>query len=308
MWSIVRTRQAGTKNDGSERNRRRGFSHPARFERLEDRLPLDAAPTAAPPTVGSNPVDPTLAGAAGVANTAAAEATQALLAFNTPSWIPDDRPPFPSTSQPSDSLPQNVNQVASTAYGIRNFEIGPNTSAAHSAAVRIGRGMPMADLPTNDFDPNIDVAETDARAPLIRPTMSIHHKADALSFAEDQPREQSKSTSPPMDEEPEFATVPASHVMDERPAIHLDTAAVDETMAEQPRLDETVADLAVSPVSDEPTATESPEGVGSTIDFLAASGAVAATMVLPGNQNWHQTDSEFWRAAKFRPERSDDAS
>jgi hypothetical protein len=308
MWNNVDARRSGTNTDRGTRqaNRRRGFSHPARFERLEDRLPLNGAPTDAPPTAGTNPVDPALAGAGGVANTAAVEASPDTLAFNTPSWIPDDRPAFPSTAQPSDGLPANVNQVASTPYGIRNFDIGANTSAAHSAAVRIGRDTSTASIPTYGFDVDDEIAETDARAPLIQPTMAMLEKAD-LSFVEEQSHEPGEPDTVPTDEAPTLAmALPASPATTARPAVQLDTAAVDQMMTERPEVDGTTSDLAIAPSSSGPVSTESPEGVGSTIDFLAASGAVAATLAMPGNEASRQTVPEFSWRTKSRPEGTDD--
>jgi len=45
MWNIVKVWQTGSRRGTGKRtnHRRRGFTHPARFEVLEERLPLSAA-------------------------------------------------------------------------------------------------------------------------------------------------------------------------------------------------------------------------------------------------------------------------
>jgi hypothetical protein len=59
---------------------------------------------------------------------------QDALAFNNPSFIPADRPPIPFTQSPGAHLPFDIYQTANTPFGIRNFEIGPNTSMAHGGS------------------------------------------------------------------------------------------------------------------------------------------------------------------------------
>lgn len=146
--------------------RRDGFSHPARFERLEERLALSAAPGttefgfpspasgvemeqglvslpgAASPTNGTNPANIALANVTGtqipdtrITDPSAFDA----LAFSQPSFIPNDRPPMPGYDLPPEYLGINITQVANTPYGIRNFEIGANTGLSHGNAVLIGR-------------------------------------------------------------------------------------------------------------------------------------------------------------------------
>ncbi len=197
-------------------------------------------------------------------------------------------------------MPSNVNQVASTQYGIRNFDIGPNTSAAHSGAVRIGRDMPTAGIPAYGFDMDGEIAESDARAPLKQPTMAILEKADTV-FAEESLEQGEAAT--PLEASTLAMALPASPATTERPTVQLDTAAVDEMMTERLGTDETMADLAIARTPREVVSNESPEGTGSAIDFLAASGAVAATLAIPGNEVSQQTVS--WRTTS-RPEGTDD--
>ncbi|HWB09704.1 MAG TPA: hypothetical protein VG826_10780 [Pirellulales bacterium] len=125
----------------------RGFSRPARFEALEGRLSLNiapAAPTGAPfvaagsvsgvsGDTGSSPgINPANSSPANTTGSIVLVEGNALenqqVAFNTPYWVPNDRTPFASASPPSDQLPANVNQEANTPYGIRNFNLGSDTS------------------------------------------------------------------------------------------------------------------------------------------------------------------------------------
>jgi hypothetical protein len=148
MWCIVKTWPVRGSGKGPAQppagHRHRGFSHPARFEALEERLALNVAPAA--PTVAPSLAsqvsgvagDPGSAPGTNPASFSPANTTGSIalvegnvlenqeVAFNTPYWVPNDRPPF--TSPTSDQLPANVNQEANTPYGIRNFNLGPNTS------------------------------------------------------------------------------------------------------------------------------------------------------------------------------------
>ncbi|MGH7134834.1 MAG: hypothetical protein ACREHD_03790 [Pirellulales bacterium] len=168
MWHIRGDLHRGDLHNGAHgrqrakgpAKRRCGFSHPARFEILEERLPFDAA-SGLPPVPASavadsangvnpaNPVVATVSGTAAAPTTFLPVVANDALAFNNPSWVPEDRPPFQITASPNDALPANVNQVAGTPVGIRNFEIGANTSVAHGNSSRIGLGGPTARSPVN---------------------------------------------------------------------------------------------------------------------------------------------------------------
>lgn len=161
MWVVVK----GTKTAADCRRKvgcRGSFSHPARFELLEERVPFSVAPGttefgfqspasglieqdglfslpgAASPTNGTNPANIALANVTGneVPDTRITDSsTFNAGAINNPSFIPSDRP------IPGWDLPP---QVASTPYGIRNFEIGSNTSLNHRNSMLIGRITPTA--------------------------------------------------------------------------------------------------------------------------------------------------------------------
>jgi len=160
MWQFAKAWQTGAhrgRGAGQPRHdRRHGFSHPARFEALEERLALSLAPGtsefgnvspdaslinqsglvalpgSAAPSNSTNPADIALVGATGSAVPVdLSYAANDALAFNHPSWIPNDRPPFPGENLPPELSPNLYYQAANTRYGIRNFNIGANTSLVH---------------------------------------------------------------------------------------------------------------------------------------------------------------------------------
>jgi hypothetical protein len=277
MWHIVKVRQA--KRAGNQRghqgtvHRHRGFSHPARFETLEERTALNAAPAA--PAVAASLQPVAASGASAVngatgsapgtnpANFSPASTTGSIVAaegnvldnqqvaFNTPYWIPNDRVPL--TSPPSDQLPASFNQEASTPHGIRNFNIGPDASTHFTSP-----GIPLTvGRPTNRSTgenrvvsgPLDDALRVDnllgAGALVWR-----HEDAAAAERANEVPPG-GYDEDVPFDGAPIADTSPAAKSVVERPGgtaqvepVHLEAVAVDRMMADQNDADTARADAA----------------------------------------------------------------
>lgn len=309
MWHIVGDLHGGDLNSRARRRQRAkqvpakwrgGFSHPARFEVLEERLPFDAAsglPSVPASAVadnanGVNPANPVVANVTG---TAAAPTTflpvvaNDALAFNNPSWVPEDRPPFPLTASPNDALPANVNQVAGTPVGIRNFEIGANTSVAHGNSSRIGLGGPTARSPVNTgtrmtewIEHSLGEGLLAAKAPRAT-AMALEAAEQAIASSPDDHDQLARQTD--REKLPDSSAVRLAAFADEGPlepaGAELDflpgenLSAGKGTLAEPVQGEFDTAGLAVAEVASEQSDTDG-ESASSDLHALAASFAVAA--------------------------------
>lgn len=301
-----RSKSAHVRQRGGYRD---GFSHPARFEMLEQRLTLNVAPGttefgfqspatgvvmeqglfslpgAASPTNGTNPANYALVDATGtqIPDThVTGPATFDALGFANPSFIPNGRPALPGWYLPPEILAMNTAQVASTPYGIRNFEIGSNTGLRHSSGVLMGRGYPTVRAVTetrtamNDLlgEPLMDSLalgqeESDSGSLKLR-RQSTEPGANPANLQTDgQPDETSVRMMELADEQ---ATELTAAQLSAAPL--LDSAAVDQTMASI----ESGTKTAIAPVLELATAetTEQRSSAGNAAHALAASIAVGA--------------------------------
>lgn len=314
MWQIVSTKghAAGRHRARSKGGKHhRGFSHPARFEILEERLPLTAPaggnaqlgtaadfgtsdlggflmaqngleplPGSASEANGNDPAQIALVGVYGTPDPTFLRPGNDYLAFNNPSWIPNDRTLTPVPFTNDTDLPMNVYQTVRSPRGIRNFEIGANTSMAHGNVSPVGPTTPTASKP-------VPVAPKFGQV--------IEHPLDeGLLSAVDDARDktEAREQKPAETESPVAPTVlaaPRAAEIDEMPKIaphevavvaacaQLDEAAVDRTMAEA----DDVRTPASKPLGEPSAEEEAPlyvrgEEVG--IQAMAASLALAATI------------------------------
>lgn len=315
--------------------RKNGFSHPAQFEVLEERLPLNAAGgavTSANPTSGTaalpsgNPIQfggPTPGGQfggeltlvgiplPGTGNPTSSPTPGVFggelsssqvppyddTAFNNPSWVPQDRPPFPMTAQPDNGLPANTNQVVGTPFGIRNFLIGANTSVAHGSGPRMGLGTSTVRRPTDTDTRTTELLER----PLDEDLLAAKPRVKASAVVESAPElatEDGKPTRPVLPEDSDTAdAVAVAYLADETldlaapldelagsgPALSLDGAlngaAVDQTMAEQFAADFVRAGAAVAEAASQESSSADPQSASAALHAMAASLAVGAATV-----------------------------
>ncbi|HET6880841.1 MAG TPA: hypothetical protein VFI31_11840 [Pirellulales bacterium] len=320
MWNIAKVWNAAKGHRPSTRaSRHRGFSHPARLERLEQRLPLSATggtteagnagaggqlmqndgllslPGAASATNGTNPANPALVDVTGSATPTAINLANDALAFNNPSWVPDDRPLRLITSQHNDGLPFNINQVANTPYGIRNFELGANTMLAHSPGPRFGNNASTAQRQAAVRTAMTDLIE--------HPLGENEHGLAEIEHAEP-PSEVAKLLTSSAEVPVQTARIAADEPATWQPASltqgrleptpRLDSAAVDQTMADGLKPEPTTTDLAVEEVARQGAASDQ-QPVTSAIHGVAASLAMAATGAAPPSDVSSQAALALWR-------------
>lgn len=305
MWAIVKSPQRRGRDSGHSARRNCGFSHPAGFEQLEERVTLNGAPgaldggpgtmgaeTASPatllgissagmplpgsasPTSGTNPADLALVNSTGMADpTADAVRLSELPAFNNPSWLPNDRPMNAATTPPGDHLPLNVNQVASTPFGIRNFSFGPNTGShfelpASGRPVLIGRGV----------GPTVTAMIEPLSSPVAEQLSSAKLRGNSASLPTQDHLENGSSTDLPDVETASHEVaddVPPAPVLtaEAKTLSVLNETAIDQAMADQPAI---VPEIAGIDAEDTP---EDSAGTGNSLHALAASLAMAAAVV-----------------------------
>lgn len=331
MWQLARIRHSKTgasQQHSHHRGHHRGFSHPRRFEVLEQRLPLAAFSAGGVEqngvelvpgsTIGSNPAQPVLI--AGNPNPPNSPPAADNVAFNVPSWIPNDRTLNPIPFANETDLPMNIYQVARSPRGVRNFEIGANTSLAHGAAPPMGRDTAAAARPSpvqpkfsqaiehplaeglldGGFSDGDLLADNDGKAK----TFDAPEKADQARFAEAlppvvQPVKQNSSSDDTTEITPaarrdELAWQESAR----RPA--LDEAAVDQTMAGQ---EEEALRASLSIASREITGQSAPRTIhdeSSGIHAAATSVAIGVTLSGPRSALNESSAEAVVRAAKTR--------
>lgn len=344
MWQLASIRHIKTGADQARSHHRghhRGFSHPMRFEVLEQRLPLAAFSAGGVEqngvelvpgsTIGSNPAQPVLI--AGNPNPPNVPPAADNVAFNVPSWIPNDRTLSPIPFANDKDLPMNIYQVAKSPRGVRNFEIGANTSLAHGAAPTMGRNIAAAIRPSPvqpKFSQAIEhplaeglldggfsdggfsddglsggdlLAENDVKAK----TSDEADKADQAKFVEALPPvAQSVKQNSSSDDTTEFTTAAQRVELAWRESARqpaLDEAAVDQTMAEQ---EEDALRAGVPITSREITGQPAPRAIydeSSGIHAAAASVAIGITLAEPRSVLDESAAEAVVRAAKIRRSR-----
>lgn len=336
MWQLASIRHSKTGADQTRSHHRghhRGFSHPMRFEVLEQRLPLAAFSAGGVEQngvelvpgsiIGSNPAQPVLI--AGNPNPTYLPPAGDNVAFNVPSWIPNDRTLNPIPFANETDLPMNIYQVAKSPRGVRNFEIGANTSLAHGAAPPMGRDIAAAARPSpvqpkfsqaiehpfaeglldsglsdDGFSGGDLLAENDVKAK----TSDEADKADKAKFVEASPPvAQSVKQNSSSDDATEITPAARRDELACRESAHqpaLDEAAVDQTMAEQ----EAEALRAGVPIaSREITGQPAPRAIQDEslgIHAAAASVAIGITLAEPRSVLDESATETVVRAAKIR--------
>ncbi|HQU45180.1 MAG TPA: hypothetical protein PK867_20360 [Pirellulales bacterium] len=277
---------------------------------------LVALPGSAAPSNSTNPADIALVGATGSAVPVdLSYAANDALAFNHPSWIPNDRPPFPGENLPPE-LPANLYyQAANTPYGIRNFNIGANTSLVHRNMVPMGVGTPTAHRTTDTktamteliarplgegLPADVDLLEPHAKAPPSDPSSTDNaHLLNQDQPGSDNPSSPGSAASSRGDRETQEDTSPTLlAALDDEPAERsprFDEAAVDRMMADQIEADAARADVAVSQIVAE-DAPETGAAAPSAVHALAASVAVAATVAMQQPRASERTTPDSWRS------------
>ena len=277
MWHISKVRRAtGSGNDRVHKavgRRPRGFSHPARFEALEPRMALNVAPVT--PSVGAGSASGASTGTAVGSNPASFSPANTTgsgtasegnvldnqqVAFNSPYWLPNDRPPF--AFPPADQLPANVNQAASMPQGIRNFNLGADTSTHFTTS-----GVTLTVLrPRSDTGGNrVASGSRDDTLPV----------ETWLGMEPLGSQDKDAAVTEPRDE------VPSPHADDGREGVahrerlHLEPSAVDWMMGDESKADTARPDAAIAElVADDPAGEP---GVGPVAYSLAASLALATS-------------------------------
>jgi hypothetical protein len=320
MWNIAKVWSAAKGHHPSTRvSRHRGFSHPARLERLEQRLSLSATggsteagnagaggqlmqndgllslPGAASATNSTNPANPALVDVTGSATPTAVNMANDALAFNNPSWIPDDRPLRLITSQHNDGLPFNIYQAANTPYGIRNFELGANTMLAHSPGPRFGNNATTAQRQAAVRTAMTELiehplGEDEHRLADIEHAERTSEVAKLLTSSADLPVQTARSAA----NEP--ATWQRASLTEGRleRTPRLDSAAVDQMMADGLKSELTTTDFAAEAVAGQGSASDQ-QSVTSAIQSVAASLAIPATVAAPASDASSQAALAVWR-------------
>ena len=303
--------RAGKSNDLRRRGTHRdGFSHPARFERLEQRLALNVAPGTTQfgsesPATGALMEDGLLGVPGAASPTNSTNSANIALVHSTGDQAPTTHVTAPGTFNnqgdaksdgrsggylPAEILAINTAQVANTPYGIRNFEIGSNTGLRHSNTVPMGRGSTvravtetrtaMNDLIGNElFGP--PASEGDASDFILsrKPGREVTAFSDDLS---DLPKDNQSDTAQLAELADRVAIEFTESPVSAPP--HLDSAAVDQTMA---KIEDGGTKDVVPLCERENTDTAERSSTGDAAHALAASVAVGAVVGAkePGTRN-----------------------
>jgi hypothetical protein len=236
------------------------------------------------------------------------------LAFNTPYWVPNDRTPF--TPSPPDQLPANFNQEANTPQGIRNFNIGPDTSTHFTtpgAILTVQRPTDRGAGGNRVADGSLDDALLVDTLPGEEAPVSRHEGAAAKEPTNEVRLPRAYDGLAEVDGDIEADGAPATDLSlvavpelgregsgwaERLEPAHLEASVVDRMMADQSVADRARADAAiVQVVSDAPAETE--PGAGPVAHALAAGIALSTSVSTEPGQNERRTD--IWRLRRTRP-------
>lgn len=320
MWHIASVRRHGVSihraHSGSGKHHR-GFSHPARFETLEQRLALTAPaggnaqlgttaqfgttdlggflmeqngleplPGSASELTGNNPAQIALVGVWGTADPSFLRPGYDYLAFNNPSWIPNVRTLTPIPFTNDTDLPMNIYQSVRSPRGIRNFEIGANTSMAHGNASPIGeastatRPVPVAPKFTQAIEHPLDEGLLSNDAGVEKPEADAWKPPEMASLPTDQqiPSAPQEAKIDEKVELPASGALPSNDVRSVAASVHLDRAAVDQMMGEPEDLQTPLPAALCEPAVEEVALSGRGEEAG--LHAVAASLALGATLTL----------------------------
>ena len=317
--------RAGKSNDFRRRGTHRdGFSHPARFERLEQRLALNVAPGTTQfgyesPATGVLMEDGLLGVPGAASPTNSTNSANIALVHSTGDQAPTTHVTAPGTFNnqgdaksdgrsggylPAEILAINTAQVANTPYGIRNFEIGSNTGLRHSNTVPMGRGSTVRDITEtrtamNDLIGNELLGSPASEEDVSDFILSRKPVREVTAFSDD-------LSDLPKDNQSDAATAQLAELAD-RVAIeftesplsappHLDSAAVDQTMA---KIEDGGTKDVVPLPERENTDTAERSSTGDAAHALAASVAVGAVVAAK--------EPEARNASEFRIRRRNDS-